>query len=406
MISVAEARERILAALEPMPAEQVGLGSALGRVLAEDASARRTQPPLAVSAMDGYAVRADDVGTLPARLKVVGYAPAGHAFEGTVGTGEAVRIFTGAPVPDGADAIVIQENTREADGGCIEVVDGKAPKGRYVRPAGLDFSEGDVLLKAGRVLTARDVGLAAGMNLPWLKVRRKPRVAILATGDEIVMPGEPIGPDQIVSSNALALAGLVTALGAVPVDLGIAPDTAESLRAMAAGARGTDLVLTTGGASVGDHDLVRSVLGEAGLEVDFWRIAMRPGKPLIFGRLNETPLLGLPGNPVSSMVCAMIFLRPALRALLAAAPPPDDSEPARLGAALGENDEREDYLRASLAADAQGALTATPFDIQDSSMFANMARADCLIVREPFAPAAPKGASVRVLQLQGSAVGV
>ncbi|MDE0334701.1 MAG: molybdopterin molybdotransferase MoeA [Defluviicoccus sp.] len=407
MISVDEARERILAALEPMPAEQVGLGAALGRVLAEDVAARRTQPPLAVSAMDGYAVRAGDVDTLPARLKVVGYAPAGRAFEGTVGSGEAVRIFTGAPVPDGADTIVIQENTKQADGGwCIEVVDGKAPTGRYVRPAGLDFSEGDVLLKAGRVLTARDVGLAAGMNLPWLKVRRKPRVAILATGDEIVMPGDPIGRDQIVSSNALALAGFVTALGAVPVDLGIAPDSAESLRKMAAGARGTDLVLTTGGASVGDHDLIRSVLGEAGLEVDFWRIAMRPGKPLIFGRLNETPLLGLPGNPVSSMVCATIFLRPALRALLAVAPVPDDSEPARLGADLGKNDEREDYLRASLAVDEDGGLTATPFDVQDSSMFANMARADCLVVREPFAPAATRGAPIRVLRLQGGIVGI
>lgn len=406
MISVAEARDRILAALRPMPAEQVGLTDALGRVLAEDCSARRTQPPLAVSAMDGYAVRAEDVRTLPVRLSVVGYAPAGRAFEGTVGTGEAVRIFTGAPVPEGADTIVIQENTRDAGDNSVEVVDGSAPGGRYVRPAGLDFSSGDVLLKAGQVLTARDVGLAAGMNLPWLKVRRKPRVAILATGDEIVMPGEPIGRDQIVSSNALALAGFVTALGAVPVDLGIAPDSAESLRAMAAGARGTDLVLTTGGASVGDHDLVRSVLGEAGLETDFWRIAMRPGKPLIFGRLNDTPLLGLPGNPVSSMVCAMIFLRPALRALLAADSVPDSGEPARLGAGLGENDEREDYLRASLSTDDAGGLTATPFDIQDSSMFANMARADCLIVREPFAPAASRGAPVRVLRLQGGLVGI
>ena len=406
MISVAEARDRILAALTPMPAEQVGLADALGRVLAEDVAARRTQPPLAVSAMDGYAVRAEDVRALPARLSVVGYAPAGSAFEGAVGPGEAVRIFTGAPVPEGADTVVIQENTRDAGGKTVEVVDGSAPKGRYVRPAGLDFSEGEVLLEAGRLLTARDVGLAAGMNLPWLKVRRKPRVAILATGDEIVMPGEPVGRDQIVSSNALALAGFVTALGAVPVDLGIAPDSAESLRTMAAGARGTDLVLTTGGASVGDHDLVRSVLGEAGLEVDFWRIAMRPGKPLIFGRLNDTPLLGLPGNPVSSMVCAMIFLRPALQALLAADSAPDEGEPARLGADLGENDEREDYLRASLASDAEGDLIATPFGVQDSSMFANMARADCLIVREPFAPAAARGSSVRILRLQGGTVGI
>ena len=406
MISVTEARDRILAALRPMPAEQVGLASALGRVLAEDVAARRTQPPLAVSAMDGYGVRAEDVRTLPARLTVVGYAPAGRAFEGAIGPGEAVRIFTGAPVPDGADTIVIQENTREADGGCVDVVDGKAPRGRFVRPAGLDFAEGEVLLKAGRVLTARDIGLAAGMNLPWLKVRRKPRVAILATGDEIVMPGEPIGRDQIVSSNALALAGFVTALGAVPVDLGIAPDSADSLKTMAAGARGADLVLTTGGASVGDHDLVQSVLGEVGLEVDFWRIAMRPGKPLIFGRLNDTPLLGLPGNPVSSMVCAMIFVKPALCAMLAGDSTADGTEPARLGADLGGNDEREDYLRASLAADGDGGLIATAFDVQDSSMFANMARADCLIVREPFAPPSPRGSPIRVLRLQGGTVGI
>ena len=267
----------------------------------------------------------------------------------------------------------------------------RLPGESYVRPAGLDFSEGDVLLKAGRVLTARDVGLAAGMNLPWLKVRRKPRVAILATGDEIVMPGEPIGRDQIVSSNALALAGFVTVLGGVPVDLGIAPDSAESLRTMAEGARGTDLVLTTGGASVGDHDLVRSVLGEAGLRVDFWRIAMRPGKPLIFGRLDDIPLLGLPGNPVSSMVCAMIFLRPALRAHAgrrAAAPERRRTRAARRRSRHA-NDEREDYLRASRRGRTRRAgLTATPFDVQDSSMFANMARADCLIVREPFAPPA------------------
>ncbi len=404
MLSVAEARARILAGLRPMPAEQVGLGAALGRVLAEDIAARRSQPPLAVSAMDGYAVRAEDVRALPVRLSVVGYAPAGRAFDGAVGPGQAVRIFTGAPVPDGADTIVIQENTRDAGGECVDVVDGNAVEGRYVRPAGLDFAEGEVLLGAGRILTARDVGLAAGMNLPWLKVRRKPRVAILATGDEIVMPGEPIGRDQIVSSNALALAGFVTALGGVPVDLGIAPDSAESLKTMAAGARGADLILTTGGASVGDHDLVQSVLGEAGLEVDFWRIAMRPGKPLIFGRLNGTPLLGLPGNPVSSQVCAMIFVRPALCAMLGADAPPVGGETALLGADLGENDEREDYLRASLSVDGGGGPVATPFDVQDSSMFANMARADCLIVREPFAPPLARGASVRILRLEGGTV--
>ena len=312
MLSVEEAQTRILNAMQPLPAEQIALADALGRVLADDVRSRRTQPPLAVSAMDGYAARAEDVATLPARLRVIGYAPAGAAYDGVVGPGEAVRIFTGAPVPEGADTIVIQENTR-ADGEEIDVVDGSAPKGRYVRPAGLDFGKGDALLGAGRSLTARDVGLAAAMNVPWLKVHRKPRVAILPTGDEVVMPGDPVGPNQIVSSNGLALASFVAALGGVPIDLGIAPDSEDTLKVMAAGARGADILVTTGGASVGDHDLIKDVLGDIGLELDFWKIAMRPGKPLIFGTLNEVPILGLPGNPVSSMVCAIVFLGPALR---------------------------------------------------------------------------------------------
>ncbi len=405
MISVAEARERILHALEPVSAEQLALADGLGRVLARDIAARRTQPPLAVSAMDGYAVRAADVEVVPARLTVIGYAPAGSAFDGTVGPGQAVRIFTGAPVPEGADTIVIQENTEDAEGG-ISVVAGTAPPGRYIRPAGLDFSEGEVLLRAGQVLSARDLGLAAGMNVPWLMVRRKPRVAILATGDEIVMPGEPIGENQIVSSNAIALAGFIEAEGGIPVDLGIAPDSAEALKAMAAGARGVDLVITTGGASVGDHDLVRSVLGEVGLEVDFWRIAMRPGKPLIFGRLAGTPLLGLPGNPVSSLVCAVIFMRPALAALLASDRDGQTSRTAVLGVDLAPNDEREDYLRAALAQDGRGRAVASPFGVQDSSMFANMARADCLVIRPPGAPAAPAGSEVEILPLSGGIRGI
>lgn len=401
MISVAEARRRILSALEPLPGEQIAIADGLGRVLSRDVAARRTQPPAPVSAMDGYAVRAADVETLPATLDVVGYAPAGKGFSGTVGPGQAVRIFTGAPVPAGADAIVIQENTQGAPGAKrVAVLAGAAPPGRYVRPAGLDFREGDALLEAGRALTARDLGLAAAMNVPWIMVRRRPRVAILATGDEIVMPGDPIGPDQIVSSNAMALAGFVAALGGVPVDLGIAPDSPEALRAMAGGARGADLVVTTGGASVGDHDLVKSVLGGAGLEIDFWRIAMRPGKPLIFGRLSGTPLLGLPGNPVSAMVCALVFLRPALETLTGAAgATAPGRETALLEAGLPANDEREDYLRGALARGGDGRLRATPFAVQDSSMFADMARAQCLIVRPPHAPARPAGAEVEILPL-------
>ena len=380
LLPVADAQQRIVEALSPLPGELISLSSGLGRVLVEDVVSRRSQPPMAVSAMDGYAVRAVDVATLPADLAVVGYAPAGHAFDGSVGPGEAVRIFTGAPLPDGADTIVIQENT-EQTGETVRVIEGEAPVGRFVRPAGLDFASGDTLLKAGKVLTARDIGLAAAMNVPWLMVRRKPRISILATGDEIVMPGDPVGRDQIVSSNALSLSAFVSAEGGDPLNLGIAPDEEDGLRALASGASGSDILVTTGGASVGDHDLVQSVLGDIGLEVDFWRIAMRPGKPLMFGKIGNTFLIGLPGNPVSSLVCAIIFLAPALRTLLGMENVLPEPVPARLGSELGENDEREDYLRASLGRSDDAGLIATPFGKQDSSMFATIARSDALIIR-------------------------
>ena len=387
MISVEEARDRITAAMPLMPAEQVALADAFGRVLAEDVRARRTQPPSAVSAMDGYAVRAADVAALPARLTVIGEVPAGQSFAGTVGPGQAVRIFTGAPVPDGADAIVIQENTTR-DGDAVDVVDGKAPAGRFIRPAGLDFSAGDRLL-------------AAGMNVPWLKVRRRPRVALLATGDEVVMPGDPLGAHQIVSSNGLALRAFILACGGDPIDLGIAPDSADALRTMAEGAHGADMLVTTGGASVGEHDLVQQVLGDIGLEVDFWRIAMRPGKPLMFGRIGPTRMLGLPGNPVSALVCATIFLGPALGAMLGLAEDRNIEQRALLARALPQNDERQDYLRATLKADPDGTLRATPLEKQDSSVFSGLAMADCLVIRPPHAPAAGEGDAVRIIRLGG-----
>lgn len=404
LLPVAEAQQRIIDAVSPLPAEQISLSDGLGRVLAQDVASRRDQPPMAVSAMDGYAVRTADVATLPASLNVVGYAPAGHAFGGTVGAGEAVRIFTGAPVPDGADTIVIQENTEQSDE-TVRIVDGSAPVGRFIRPAGLDFATGDVLLKQGKVLSARDVGLAAAMNVPWLSVHRKPRISILATGDEIVMPGDPIGPDQIVSSNALSLAAFITALGGTPLDLGIAPDEADGLKALAAGARGSDILVTTGGASVGDHDLVQSVLGDIRLEVDFWRIAMRPGKPLMFGHIDGIYLIGLPGNPVSSLVCAIMFLAPALRTMLGMADVMPPKSTARLGSELPKNDEREDYLRAALTLDDAGNQVATPYSKQDSSMFATVARADALVVRPPFANAAETGDTVEIIPLKDSIFG-
>src|SRR6266481_1284298 len=287
MISVEEALARLLAPLEALPPEQVSTADGVGRVLAEDVAARRTQPPFAVSAMDGYAVRAADLGHIPVSLRIVAEIPAGAGFGGTLAPGEAARIFTGAPLPDGADTIVIQEDT-ERDGDRVEVREGAA-RGRYVRRAGLDFAEGEVLLVAGKRLTPRDIGLAAAMNRPWLFVHRRPRVAILSTGDEIVMPGDPIGPHQIVSSNSLALAAFVTASGGVPVSVGNAPDDPAALRRIAAATSGVDLLVTTGGVSVGEHDLVREALAADGFELDFWQIAMRPGKPLMVGRYRGTP---------------------------------------------------------------------------------------------------------------------
>ncbi len=396
MISVEEARERILAALSVLPGEQVGLLDAFGRVLAEDVVARRSQPPQPVSAMDGYAVRAEDVATVPASLRVIGEAPAGQAHTGSVAKGEAVRIFTGGPVPDGADTIVIQEDT-ERDGDTV-VVRESSPAGKFIRAKGLDFADGEALLSAGTVVTARNVGLAAAMNRPWLMVRRRPRVAILATGDEIVMPGDPAGPYQIVSSNALALAASVRTFGGEPVLLGIAADRLDALQEAIAAAKGSDLLVTTGGASVGDHDLVQEALGTGGLALDFWRIAMRPGKPLMFGDMAGTPVLGLPGNPVSTLVCALVFLKPAMERLLGL---PQEETPllqAALTENLPENDQRQDYLRATLDG-IPGSCRITPFEKQDSSMLSRLAKADALIVRKPFAAALKAGEPVDYLPL-------
>jgi molybdopterin molybdotransferase len=401
MISVEEARARLLAPLQPLPPEQISLAEGVGRVLAEDLAARRTQPPFAVSAMDGYAVRAEDVAQVPVTLRIITEIPAGAGYDGTLGKGEAARIFTGAPLPQGADAIVIQEDTARRDDK-VEVREG-ASKGRYVRRAGLDFAEGEVLLNAGTRLSPRHIGLAAAMNRPWLFVHRRPRVGILSTGDEIVMPGDPIGQHQIVSSNALALAAFMTACGAVPVLVGNAPDDPDALRHIAAAAQGTDLFVTTGGVSVGEHDLVRDVLSEEGLSIDFWQIAMRPGKPLMVGRYRGVPMVGLPGNPVSTLVCSLLFLKPALDRLSGL---PDDNEPqqtARLGIALKQNDRRQDYLRARLVRAADGVIEAVPFEVQDSSMMRPLAASDCLVMRPPHAPALPAGAEVPIVTFPGGA---
>ncbi len=399
MISVEEALARLLEPLKSVPPEQISIADGLGRVLAEDVAARRTQPPFAVSAMDGYAVRADDLTKIPVELQIIAEVPAGAGFGGQLGAGQAARIFTGAPLPTGADTIVIQEDT-ERHGDLVRVLEG-APLGRYVRREGLDFAESEILLRAGRRLTARDIGLLAAMNRPWLSVHRRPRVGILSTGDEIVMPGDPIGPHQIVSSNSLALAAFVAACGGIPVSAGNAPDDTAALRRIAAATSGVDLLVTTGGVSVGEHDLVREALAADGFELDFWQIAMRPGKPLMVGRYRATPMLGLPGNPVSTLVCALLFLRPALDRLGGAAVLADAPQTARLGVSLAKNDGRQDYLRSKLARRADGTVEVLPFDVQDSSMMRLLAAADCLVVRPPHTPAEAAGAIVPIVLFPG-----
>ncbi len=399
LVPVAEALERLLEGAVALHGESVALADAAGRVLAEPVVALRTQPPFNASAMDGYAARAEDVASAPARLSVIGMAPAGRGFDGTVGKLQAVRIFTGAPLPEGADTIVIQENVRDLGGSQIEVTEPTA-KERNIRRRGLDFTQGDVLLEKGRVLDPAALALAASANHPTLSVVKRPLVAIIATGDELLPPGSELGPDQIISSNAYGVAAAAQSVGASALDLGIAADRKEAIAALVkkAVAAKANVIVTLGGASVGDHDLVHDVLTGEGMKLDFWKLAMRPGKPLMFGRLGDIRCIGLPGNPVASLVCSQLFLKPLL-AQLGGRTHRQDIRHAQLGAAMPANDLRQDYVRAVVREEA-GALVATPFGIQDSSMLRMLADANGLIVREPFAPAAEAGASCTVLMLR------
>ena len=410
LIPVSDALAAVLADVEPVAEEMVALDAAWHRVLARDIAARRTQPPQAMSAMDGYAVRSVDATKVDTRLKLIGEVAAGRPFAGSVGAGQAVRIFTGGVIPDGADAVVIQEDTiTEGD---LVTIKEAAICGRHIRPAGVDFREGDVLLPRGTWLTERDLSLAAGMNHPQLPVRRRPKVAILATGDELVMPGTTPAPGQIVVSNGYALHALARAEGADTIDLGIAADTVEATTSGIRRAResGADILITTGGASVGDHDLVKPALEAEGFSMAFWKIAMRPGKPMMFGRhigplagslagsLGTIRVIGLPGNPVSSYICGFLYMVPLIRALSGRSTIHHRRETAVLGSDVRANDVREDYLRARLE-ERNGALVATPVNLQDSSLLANLAAAEALVVRAPFAPKASAGSTCQVLRL-------
>jgi molybdopterin molybdotransferase len=398
---VEEALERVLASVAaPTGPEEVALAEAFGRTLASDVVSRRSQPPFANSAMDGYALRAADAVRTSARLTVVGESAAGRPFAGRLRPGEAARIFTGAPLPEGADAVAMQERARRE--GATVILDAPVAPGDHLRAAGGDFDAGELVLRADRRLTACDLALAAAANHPALAVRRRPRVAILASGDELVAPGAALGPVQIVACNTFAVVGIVVAAGGAPIDLGIAADDPKTLAKCLAQAiaQRADVLVTLGGASVGDYDLMPQALVDAGMDLGFWRIGMRPVKPMIHGRLGATLVLGLPGNPTASTLCALLFLWPLIRALLGdPGAGADPSEPARLAVALPANGPRRNYMRATLARDAGGVDLATPIANQDSSLVMAFARADALLVRAPNSPAAAMGEMCRIVRL-------
>jgi molybdopterin molybdotransferase len=393
LMPVDEALARVLAAGKVIGAELVKLDDVIGRVLAKDIKAKRDQPPFQSSAMDGYAVRHADLG---GPLTLVGVSAAGHGFKGKVKKGQAVRILTGAPLPKGADTIVIQENV-SVNG--KELVIHEAPAlGRNIRPQGLDFKKSTVLIPVGTRIGTRDIGLMAAANAAMVSVRKRPRIVLFTTGDELVLPGDHPRADQIFSSNSQALAAMLNAWGAEVINLGIVRDDMRATVAAIQKAAKADILVTTGGASVGDHDYVQEALKRAGIKIGFWKIALRPGKPLMFGTKGKLSVLGLPGNPVSALVCARIFLKPLIGKMLGVQA---DNVPfmARVSEALPANDERQDYLRATLQYEEDGARVVQVFSKQDSSMQRNLRDADCLIVRPPGALAVEKNALVPVILL-------
>ena len=402
LVPVEEALALVLAKVEPVGNETVPLARAHGRVLAQPVVALRTQPPFDASAMDGFALRSMDA-VKGKSLTLAGESAAGRAFDDEVARGQAVRIFTGAPVPSGADAVLIQEQARRR--GDAVVVEALVKPGQNIRPRGLDFREGDVALTPPLLLGPRDLALAAAANHPELVVRRRPKLALLATGDEIVQPGAPIGPSQIVASNNYALAAMAEAEGAIVIDLGIAGDDFDALAEAIGRARdaGADILVTIGGASVGEHDLVQAALAREGMELGFWRIAMRPGKPMMHGRLGPMHILGLPGNPVSAVVCGILFLVPLIRALLGRDDVRLPRGRARFAVPWPANDLREDYLRATMMLGDDGSTAlVTPFAVQDSSMVSVLQQAQCLVIRAPHAPAAEPGDACEIIDLRAA----
>lgn len=402
LLPVEEAQARLLATATPIEqVETLPLAMAKNRILARDLMAQLTQPPFDASAMDGYAVRAEDISQIGTELSVIGVSAAGHGFDGVVGAGQCLRIFTGAPVPSGADCVLLQEDAQKLDDGARIRTTFAISAGRHIRPKGQDFRNGDTLLRVGAKLDYTRLMLAAAANNATATVYRKPLIAILATGDELILPGGTPGPSQIIASNSFALHAMCEDLGADVLDLGLVPDQHDAIIAAVRRAEmaGADVLVTIGGASVGDHDLVQSALTAAGMVLDFWKIAMRPGKPLMVGRLGAMHVLGLPGNPVSSMVCSLLFLEPLI-GKLAHQPLPKRHVAITTATALAANDQRQDYLRAKIVSQDDGTLVAEAFSKQDSSMMNVLANADALIIRRPHAPALSAGAQCSALLLR------
>jgi molybdopterin molybdotransferase len=392
VISVAEALARCLALTTPLDLETIPLREARGRVMATSAIAKLTQPPFAASAMDGYALGAE--ASAGASFTVIGEAGAGHAFTGKIAPQQAIRIFTGAPLPEGAVSIAIQEDI--SVNGAEITLNAAARAGDNIRPRGQDFAFGDSL--SPRLLRPNDLALLAAMNVAQIQARRRPVVALIASGDELVTPGEDPAPDQIIASNTFALAAMIEAAGGEARMLPIARDTEASLSAVFALTQGCDLIVTVGGASVGDHDLVGRVASDLGLERAFWKIAMRPGKPLMAGRVLGIPMLGLPGNPVSAIVCGHLFLIPMLKAMLGLPDPAPQTLTAALGEDLPANGPRAHYMRARLSTP-NGIATVTPFARQDSALLTILTEADALVIVAPDAPPQPKGSAVNYIPL-------
>ncbi|MBS1002674.1 molybdopterin molybdotransferase MoeA [Acetobacter thailandicus] len=398
MLDVAVARARILEKISPCGPETVSLADATGRILVEPVVARLSNPPVSVSAMDGYAARTEDA-IKGALLTVTGEAPAGHPTTQHIAPGTCIRVFTGSQIPAGTSTIILQENViREGESVSLQT---SSDEQQFIRRQGKDFQKGQTLLSAGKRLTARDIGLAAAAGYTWLSVAQRPRVGILSTGDELTLPGDPTQPDSIVNSAAFMVSGLLRTTGAEPVILPIARDNHTALASALAHTTRFDLFITIGGASVGTYDIVQDALKAHGLSLDFWKIAMRPGKPLMSGQIQGTPIIGLPGNPVAAMVCSVIFVAPAVHALMGQPVSADiESENAILGADVRQNDHRQDFLRCTLVKKPESDLpVAVPFDSQDSAQLCILSQSDALLLRAPGAPPAQAGTPCRIIRL-------